>query len=107
MATEESTAETVNGAAAKDEGQAKPAEEPRGFGEHSRGLASEYAHEQGWGLNEEERSRQPEQMQNIDGGNDYEYGAQDLGDEPVNTGLDPQAGGPIQNSRATTEDKKG
>ena len=32
-----------------------PLPEPRGFGEHVRGLAGEYAHEQGWGLNEEER----------------------------------------------------
>jgi hypothetical protein len=59
--------------------------EPRGLGEHARGLASEYAHEQGWQLFEEERRKQPEGKQNTDGGNDYDYGAQDFGDEPVNT----------------------
>ena len=59
--------------------------EPRGFGEHARGLAGEYAHEQGWQLNEEERIKQPRGRQNTDGGTDYEYGAQDFGDEPVNT----------------------
>lgn len=59
--------------------------EPRGFGEHTRGLAGEYAHEQGWQLNEDERRKQPEGKQNTDGGTDYEYGAQDFGDEPVDT----------------------
>jgi hypothetical protein len=29
------------------------------------------------------------QPQNIDGGTDYDYGAQDFGDEPVNTQIDP------------------
>ena len=61
------------------------AEEPRGFGNHTRGLAGEYAHEQGWGLNEEERTRQPEGKQDRDGGTDYEYGARDFGDSPVDT----------------------
>ena len=63
--------------------------EPRGLGEHARGLASEYAHEQGWGLNEEERRKQPEGKQNTDGGTDYDYGARDFGDEPVDTGGSP------------------
>ena len=57
-------------------------EEPRGFGEHSRGLAGEYAHEQGWGLNEPERTTQPH---GTDGGSDYDYGARDFGDEAVDT----------------------
>ena len=56
--------------------------EPRGFGEHTRGLAGEYAHEQGWGLSEEERTKISTPP---DGGGDYEYGAQDFGDEAVNT----------------------
>ena len=77
-------------------------EEPRGFGEHSRGLASEYAHEQGWGLNEEERTHQPSEPQDVDGGNDYEYGARDFGDEPVNTAIPPDARDATQN--ATPED---
>ena len=59
--------------------------EPRGFGEHSRGLAGEYAHEQGWGLNEEERRVQPTDAQAADGGTDYDYGARDFGDEAVDT----------------------
>lgn len=59
--------------------------EPRGLGEHARGLASEYAHEQGWQLNEDERRKLPDEPQNTDGGTDYEYGARDFGDEPVNT----------------------
>ena len=62
--------------------------EPRGFGERTRGLSGEYAHEQGWGLNEAERTHQTPEPQDIDGGNDYEYGAEDFGDEPVNVALD-------------------
>ncbi len=62
--------------------------EPRGFGEHSRGLAGEYAHEQGWGLDEAQRTRVPDVPQDTDGGTDYEYGARDFGDEPVNTAID-------------------
>lgn len=61
--------------------------EPRGFGERTRGLAGEYAHEQGWGLDTEERKKQPVVAQDIDGGTDYEYGARDFGDEPVNTAI--------------------
>jgi hypothetical protein len=71
--------------------------EPRGFGKHSRGLSGEYAHEQGWGLNLEQRRRQSTQPQNADGGTDYNYGARDFGDEPVNTNIDPDAVGPTQN----------
>jgi hypothetical protein len=61
--------------------------EPIGFGEHSRGLAGEYAHEEGWGLDESERVKQDASPQDIDGGVDYDYGAQDFGDEPVNTAI--------------------
>ena len=73
--------------------------EPRGFGEHSRGLSGEYAHEQGWGLNIEQRRRVSATPQNTGGGVDYDYGARDFGDEPVNTNLDPESGGPQQNTR--------
>lgn len=59
--------------------------EPRGFGEHTRGLAGEYAHEQGWGLNEEERKTQPVAAEQADGGNDFDYGARDFGDAAVDT----------------------
>jgi len=72
--------------------------EPRGFSEHSRGLSGSYAHEQGWGLNIEQRRRQSMQPQNIDGGTDYDYGAQDFGDEPRNTQIDPDGpDGPREN----------
>ena len=56
--------------------------EPRGFGEHTRGLAGEYAHEQGWGLSQEQRQKI---AGGPDGGGDYDYGAQDFGDEAVDT----------------------
>ena len=59
-------------------------DEPRGFGSHTRGLAGEYAHEQGWGLEEEQRTKVPDTPQDTDGGTNYEYGARDFGDEPVN-----------------------
>jgi hypothetical protein len=62
-----------------------PPSEPRGLGEHTRGLTAEYAHEQGWGLAEDQRTKLPEGKQDTDGGNDYEYGARDFGDEPTNT----------------------
>ena len=59
--------------------------EPRGFGEHSRGLAGEYAPEQGWGLNEGARTAAPQGNEAADGGKDYDYGARDFGDEAVDT----------------------
>ena len=70
-----------------DDANKQPPPEPRGFGERSRGLAGEYAHEQGWGLDVEERAKLPDQPQDTDGGADYEYGARDFGDEPVNTAI--------------------
>jgi hypothetical protein len=59
--------------------------EPQGFGEHTRKAPSENAHEQGWGLNEEERRRLAEQGRGSQGGTDYDYGARDFGDNPVDT----------------------
>ncbi len=64
---------------------AKQPEEPRGFGQHTRGLAGEYAHEQGWGLDEEERTFGSAEGEQATGGTDYRYGAQDFGDTPVDT----------------------
>lgn len=61
---------------------------PRGFGEGSRGLSGEYAHEQGWGLDEEERTKLSSAPEDTDGGTDYDYGARDFGDTPVNTSID-------------------
>ena len=72
--------------------------EPRGLGEHARGLASEYAHEQGRGLLEEQRTALPTGPQDTDGGNDYEYGPADFGDEPINTAR-------IQQQSKTKEEK--
>ncbi len=59
--------------------------EPVGFTNHTRSLAGEYAHEQGWGLSEEERTRLPENKQGFEGGTDYEYGARDFGDTATDT----------------------
>ncbi len=58
-------------------------QEPEGLGEHARGPASEAAHEQGWGLNEEERTKTPEGRPDNYGGKGYDYGAQDFGDTPA------------------------
>lgn len=78
--------------------------EPRGFGEHTRGLAGEYAHEQGWGLDEAERTHIAKTPQDTDGGTDYEYGARDFGDEPVNTTIDhADASSPVQSETESKE----
>jgi hypothetical protein len=58
--------------------------EPRGFGKRSRGLGAEYAHEQGWGLDVDERTKIPHSPENARG-KEYDYGARDFGDEPRNT----------------------
>lgn len=68
--------------------------EPQGFGEHTRKPSSEHAHEQGWGLNQEERTRLPKGKQPWQGGTDYDYGAQDFGDMPEDTSAaQPSPGG--------------
>lgn len=67
-----------------DTGNQNAKVEPRGFGEHTRGLSGEYAHEQGWGLDVEERTRVAQGKQDISGGKEYDYGARDFGDEPTN-----------------------
>ncbi|HWE86293.1 MAG TPA: hypothetical protein VG267_15225 [Terracidiphilus sp.] len=59
--------------------------EPAGFTPRSGGLASEYAREQGWDTNEEQRSKTPAEKQAYDGGLDYDYGAQDFGDTAEDT----------------------
>lgn len=59
--------------------------EPKGFTTHSGGPASEYAREQGWDTNEEQRAQTPTEKQQYDGGRDYEYGARDFGDTAVDT----------------------
>lgn len=60
--------------------------EPKGLGEHTRGIASENAHQQGWGLNEEGRAHESTAATSEVGGTDYNYGARDFGDEPINMG---------------------
>ena len=59
--------------------------EPSGFTPRSGGLASEYAREQGWDLNEEQRAKTSKEKQEYDGGRDYEYGPRDFGDTAVDT----------------------
>lgn len=59
--------------------------EPSGFTLRSSGRASERARQQGWQTNEEERTHAPEGRLPGDGGTDYDYGARDFGDSPVDT----------------------
>lgn len=69
----------------KDSQQQQGTHIPQGFTVHTSGLASEYAREQGWGLNEEERTKTPRKKQDYDGGRNYDYGARDFGDTAVDT----------------------
>ncbi len=91
---------------AADDTTQQPPQEPRGFGQRTRGLAGEYAHEQGWGLDVEERTKQPDTPQDIDGGGDYEYGAQDFGDVPVNTAIPADARDQTQNTSSPAIQRK-
>lgn len=60
--------------------------EPAGFTPRTGGLTSEYAREQGWEINEEQRAKTPPEKQDYDGGRDYDYGnAQDFGDTATDT----------------------
>ena len=77
--------------------------EPRGFGEHARSRNSENAHEQGWGLNREQRTRESREAGGARGGMDYEYGARDFGDEPVDT----SAAQPDRSTREKAEEFRG
>ena len=65
--------------------KSKDSHDPKGFTPRNGREASEYAREQGWQTNEEERTKTPEQKQPYDGGKDYDYGAQDFGDTPEDT----------------------
>ncbi len=56
---------------------------PRGFSPGARGLAGENAHEQGWQINEEERTKSAKSLQGRPGGRDFNYGARSFGDSPV------------------------
>ena len=77
-----------------------PEREPRGFGEHTRRAPSENAHELGWGLNQDERTRLPEGKQPWQGGRDYDYGAQDFGDVPEDTSAVQPAPEPLKKGPA-------
>jgi hypothetical protein len=63
----------------------KQQREPKGFTPRSGGMTSEYAREQGWDTNEEQRFQTPREKQPYDGGRDADYGARDLGDTAENT----------------------
>lgn len=77
----------------KKTGKENAEREPLGFGEHTRRISGERAHEQGWELNEEERRKLPGEKQDYEGGTDYDYGAQDFGDTPVDTSAAKPAAG--------------
>ncbi len=65
-------------------------QEPAGLGAHKHGLAAEYASEQGWGTQEEQRTKPPLGNTAGYGGKDYAYGAADFGDRPVDQqGIQP------------------
>jgi len=66
-----------------DERDRRERREPAGFTPRTGGLASEYAREQGWVMNEEQRARTAMEKQKYDGGTDYDHGARDFGDDPV------------------------
>lgn len=57
-------------------------EEPKGLGENDLGPTGEAGREQGWGLNQEQRTSQPAGKPSHYGGRDYDYGAQDFGEIP-------------------------
>jgi hypothetical protein len=73
-----------NSSSKNDSSKKQPTtEEPKGLGEHAMGHEAEIAQEQGWGLNEEERTKLPEGRPAHYGGIGYDYGAQDFGDTPA------------------------
>lgn len=70
---------------ADEQAPAQSEREPLGFTDRTRSSSSEYAHEQGWGLNEVERTAVPAEKQAFEGGTDYDYGARDFGDTATDT----------------------
>ena len=77
--------------------------DPAGFTPQSGKAASEYAHEQGWQTNQDERASTPREKQEYDGGREYDYGARDFGDLPVDTS---SAQPPSKNSGHEKPEKK-
>ncbi|HUH62150.1 MAG TPA: hypothetical protein VLZ50_04085 [Terracidiphilus sp.] len=62
-----------------------PLRTPAGFTPRTGGLASEYAREMGWGLNEPERATEAQEKHNSDRGTGNDYGAADFGDTAKDT----------------------
>ncbi len=60
----------------------QPNQEPEGLGEHNLGPTGEAAQQQGWDINEEQRTQQPSRKPEHYGGQNYNYGARDFGDTP-------------------------
>jgi hypothetical protein len=74
---------------------------PKGFSPGARGPAGENAHEQGWQLNEEERTRIAKLMQGKTGGRDST--TRDFGDKPRDTS---SANAPLQSSAQQAHGKQ-
>jgi hypothetical protein len=74
----------------RDEKNVKDQQEPEGFTPETQGQAGKAAREEGWGLNEEERTKLPQGQHPEFGGKDYDYGAQDFGDTPSRAGADAE-----------------
>ncbi len=69
----------VNWVMPDEKSENPPLRTPAGFTPRTGGLASEYAREMGWGLNETERAKEPAEKQDAGGGTDHDYGAADFG----------------------------
>jgi hypothetical protein len=66
----------------KDDEKVRDQQEPEGFTPGTQGEAGKAAREEGWGLNEQERTKPPQGQRPQFGGTDYDYGARDFGDTP-------------------------
>lgn len=88
--------------------KSKNSHDPLGFTPRSGRRTSELAREQGWQMNEEERKKTPDEKQPYDGGTDYDYGAKDFGDSPVNTSAakPPKEAAKAKNSTPQKKPKK-
>jgi hypothetical protein len=74
----------------REDKKVKDQQEPEGFTPGTQSEAGKAAREEGWGLNEEERTKQPQEQRPEFGGTDYDYGAQDFGDTPSRAGADAE-----------------
>jgi hypothetical protein len=89
--------------------KSKDSHDPQGFTPRSGRAASEHAREQGWQINEDERTKTSTEKQPYDGGIDYDVGAQDLGDTlvDISSAKPPrQAGKPKINADQKIQKKK-